>query len=113
MTHYRTANDAQRDDPELIAAITKELQELTGILKGIQTKLFAAQDYIREGMELEELDLGIVPSPLRQTYMYVSEATKTLNYMINGNPGEIYIETTAAYMSSQAAEELKEKHRGG
>lgn len=112
MTHYRTANDVQRDDPELKEAITKELIELTGILKSLQNKLFAAQDLIREGMELEELDLGIVPSPLRQTYMYVSEAVKTLNYMINGNPGEIYIETTAAYMTPQAAEELKEKYRG-
>lgn len=111
MTNYRTSNESQREDRELYKAIKKELEELIGIVRTIQMKLWAAQDHIREGIELEELDLGS-SSPLRQTLYHVVEANRSLDYMIAGNPGETYIKTIAAYMTPETAEELKEKHRG-
>jgi hypothetical protein len=112
MTYYGRSDQAQSNDPELLAAIRKELMDLLDILGTIQTKLFSATDLIEEGLELEELDLG-QQSPLRQTRMYVNGAIQTLNNMIMDRPSDAYVQSIAARMGSKVAEDLKEKHRGG
>lgn len=112
MTHYKNSNETQRNDAELLAAIDKELSTLTHILSSVQKRLLVASELAADGIELEELDLG-QHSALRQTGMHISAALKTLDYMLNGKPSQTYIKNIAAYMPSQVAEDLKEKHRGG
>ncbi len=111
MTHYTNSNEAQRNDPELLSAIDKELGVLTHILSTLYKRLSVSAELVREGIKLEEEELG-QSSALWQTSMHISAATSTLNSMLNGKPSETYIKNIAAYMPPEVAEELKEKYRG-
>jgi hypothetical protein len=111
MTHYRRANDAQRHDPELRAAVKAELKEQYEILASAKAHLEKAYEKLQTASAIEEDDLD-QSSGLYEAKLNTYSAIRRFDYKIKSVPTETYIGNVAALMSAEKAEELKEKHRG-
>lgn len=104
--------ESRRNDIELLTAIDVEIAELTDILETTQHKLLAAYDLLSEAHELQEEELDMV-SPLYQATMHVINAIDEVRkHTLPEPPSDEWIKGLAGDMREQAAEDLKEKHRG-
>lgn len=112
MTHYKKYDEAQRNDPELRAAIKAELAEQYAVLKAAKNKLEAAYKLLVTASAIEEDELD-QSSGLHEARVNTLTAIHRFNYKIEHPPTETYIGNVAAGMSPEKAQELKEKYRGG
>lgn len=105
------ANEAQRNDPELNAAVLAELVKHRKNLNEAINLLLMAKDLITEvQVERHSSRIDDVRSHI---YSDVGRLEWFVKYILNnvGDDGSAYVGNMAAFMSPAQAEALKEKYR--
>jgi hypothetical protein len=108
------ADDSQRNDPELRAAVKAELYQLNKILTEAKAIIESAVPKLEAARKIDEDTLNNYShsswlSNYREATIDLYSAIRHFSYKVD-KPTEAYIGNVAAFMTPENAKLLKEKH---